>query len=62
MAARAVAAAAANPTAARTRVNPLGAAAAGALAADDIDVYEINRDHVLADALKCTQIRRPALG
>ena len=41
-------------------INPLGAAAAGALAADDIDAYEINRDHVLADALKCTQIRRPA--
>ena len=36
--------AAAAPTAANTRVTPMGAGAANALAADDMDTYDVTRD------------------
>ena len=39
------AAAVAAPTAANTRINPIGAAAANALAADALDPYDVARDN-----------------
>ena len=45
------AAAAAAPTAANTRYNPTGAAAANALATDALDHYDVTRDNLFAAAL-----------
>ena len=59
MAAPALAPAAAAPTAANTRVTPISAGAANALAADDLDMYDVSRDNLMAAALKCTAVARP---
>ena len=59
MAAPAPAPAAAAPTAANTRVTPISAGAANALAADDLDMYDVSRDNLMAAALKCTAVARP---
>ena len=37
----------------------MGAAAANALGADDLDMYDVTRDNILAAALKCTGVARP---
>ena len=53
------AAAVAAPTAANTRINPIGAAAANALPADALDPYDVARDNRLAAVLECTDVARP---
>ena len=37
----------------------MSAATANALAADDLDVYDVSRENLVAAALKCTAVGRP---